>query len=455
MGNARRLVNSVFMSFCLLYFICPLTVDASTKKPVVRPSTASDVFVKSGTTLDINRHWGEVIDVKPTQTTLQVVNKSKYGWARVKNIAKFVIKANPARYIATAAVVYAIDKIPGATVVNGVPYAAAVPAGTQTVRWGLSSGGSRCGSSTYCATATEEADKYVQWYNSANSPIGYSIRLNTIESITPSGATAVFDTKQGSQSWSLRAQNLLLVTAAFCDGIKGVCQTGSLPVPFSDSNYDSLVNALPDAPQSAWDEFGPMLLDDVPASFDGPDGSEFTGPPSFQGQPSVTTSSRTNPDGSTTTDLSENTTNYNFDYGTNPLSITTTTTNTTNNYTNGTHTGTTVVTDASSTPAEQPKEKIDCEFMPTHCSWLEWTKKEETNPEKVPLPVEDLENKSPVNVGVGASCPAPVVIDGNGIQGWTTFSIKFDVVCDFMTTIRPIIEGVCLVIAALILVYKP
>lgn len=445
MGNTRRLVNRYLVLACILYIVFPEVTYAARKQPVVRPASATDEFKKGGVTLDIDRHWGEVVDVGPQKVDLPVTQKNGYSWARAKNILKGAINSNPVKYAATAGLTYLIYQLPGASY---DPVTGELVKSPDVVKTG----------SYWSATLY-------------NAPPGYQGKkaFSALDSCKLLYATGMTATQTSSNRYECyrNGSSVGWTSSANFNCPNGIASDFSCspqplpPQPFTPSDYDSLVSGMPDIPAGDLDTLGAELLKDFPASFDGPDTDSFTGPGFYAGQPVTTTSSKTNPDGSTTVDLSETTTQYNFDYSTNPLSITTTTTTTTNNYQNGTHTGTTTVTDASPNPVETPKpekpanEKIDCELMPTHCDWIEWTKEEKAMPDKIPLPTHEVNQPSSVTVSVNAACPAPVVIDGNGIEGWTTFSIEFDVACDFLSSISPIVKGVCMMIAALILVWKP
>ena len=83
-----------------------LAVEAAPRqKPVVRPASTQDQFKKGQTTLDIDRHWGEVIDVPSSQYTssakvnVPVVQKSKYSPGRIAGAIKNVLKNNPIKVI--------------------------------------------------------------------------------------------------------------------------------------------------------------------------------------------------------------------------------------------------------------------------------------------------------------------------------------------------------------------
>lgn len=462
MGNSRRLAHIGCVYLCLLYLVLPLTVEAARKIPVVRPASAQDTFVKgAGTanqkTLDIDRHWGEVIDVPPGRTTLPVTQKSKYNFTRIKGILKNSIKLHPGRYLATAAGAYLLAQMPDADW-DGFKLQRKTSEGNPIPidQYGWVAGNFCQGKKfpsvqalSDCAVAERQADM---------GRYGWTISVDRIETVTYQLKRVYLGQRNSSGSYiatsfAIATQQGTCPPPAYVAGDS--CLTGGPTYsPFAEADYDKLVSGIEGLDNSHWGEIGPKLVEEFPASFDGPDGEEFTGPPSYQGQPTTTTTSRTNPDGSTSIDLSEKTTRYDFNYNTNPTSITLTTTTTTNNYTNGVKTGTTTETDASTKPEEQPKEKIDCELMPTHCKWIDWTKEPPPAFEETDLPVEDVDKPASVSVGPSGSCPPPKVISGEGIQGFKSFEFKFDPVCDLFSILRPIVIGVCSLVACFILAWR-
>lgn len=155
---------------------------------------------------------------------------------------KNVLKANPARLIASGILVALVSSIPDADW-DGYKLTKKGSAVPSTYRWGQLSGGSYGGLNTYSASANSEADAYVAWYNGANSSISYSARVNRVELSGPYTATAYYDLKSGaSASWSLNAQTQLLAAIAFCGAVKGEC-TSSSPRPLTDAELEQMALA--------------------------------------------------------------------------------------------------------------------------------------------------------------------------------------------------------------------
>lgn len=480
MGNSRWLVNSSLVLACFLYLVFPEVSYAARKSPVVRPASATDTFVKGTSTLDIDRHWGEVIDVGAQTVKLPVVQKSKFSPARIAGGIKAILKSNPLKIAATAGMVYLIQKLPGASFdsVTGQPIMTPqtpVPVSSSNSPWQVSFNTVQPGYYNSVTAACNGVLPAVNAYLGGGQRVLFvsTTRLTDTQFNCNVQKQAYDNTTKTWMNngpvtyqvgWSIgvfRYSAVNCTPPATYDASVGSCMQFPPSAPMTDSEIDTLVSKTPELTNAQWEQLGPIMNGEIPATFDGPDGTDFTGPASYQGQPTTTTSTHVNPDGSTSVDLSETVTNYNFSYSPSPLSITTTTTTTTNNYTNGQNTGSTTVTDASPNPVETPTttpttdQKIDCEFMPTHCSWLNWTKEEPVMPATTSLPTNEIAKPDGVTVNVSASCPAPIVIDGNGIQGWTNFEISFQVACDFLSAISPIVKGVCMMIAALILVWKP
>lgn len=155
---------------------------------------------------------------------------------------KNVLKANPARLIAAGILVALVSSIPDADW-DGYKLTKKGTSGTTTYRWGLATGGSRCGFNTYCASAQAEADAYVSWYNGANSSISYSVRLNRIVNTGTHTATAYFDSKEGSSaSWASSSITLLLAAIPFCGTVKAACDS-SEPRPLTDAELEQMAMA--------------------------------------------------------------------------------------------------------------------------------------------------------------------------------------------------------------------
>jgi len=215
-------------------------------------------------------------------------------------------------------------------------------------------------------------------------------------------------------------------------------ETRPQAVPFTDADFDELASHVPDIPAGMWDEFG-GALDSVPGTFDYPDSTIFDGPASVSGSPTTTTT--TDSEGNTT--VIESTPTYNFDFSSNPLSVTSTTTNTTNTYNNGQHTSTTVTTTSPvpspvvSTPgASETEVPTDCSFMPTVCEFIEWVKTP-FEPDEVDFAqfTEDKNFGESVTISGNAICPAPMIL--NTYLG--DFEFSWEPACQWAGLLKPIL----------------
>ena len=446
-----------FLRCCVvgLLSLSVLAVEAAPRqKPVVRPASAQDTFVKGqGTagqqTLDIDRHWGEVIDVPGSRATVPVKHKSVYSPSRIGGALKNLVKLNPARYLATAGVMLLIDSIPDSTVINGVPH---VAKGDPTPGDYACTTGVPCWSSSYHKDGSGSCTKPSQiaaFECSANLK-GFSTVIQNQGMV--SGTYYIYsvsckDTQTGCSHFNLVPQNQYnshkCPVGTIYSSALFTCQVPPAPVPFVDSDYDLMADGVGNLSQDHWSELGPMMLQDVPATFDGPDFQDFSGPASMQGSPTVTTSTDI---GTGNTTVTESIPSFTFDYSTDPLSITTNTTTVNNTYENGvkTSTSTTVQTSPSTGVETVPEIEFptDCDFMPTVCSFIDWVKDpfEEEEPDLSDLIADDDFQKN-IDFSSNASCPAPSIMATS--QG--SFEFSWQPACQWAGMVKPFI-----IIAALI-----
>lgn len=419
-----------------------LAVEAAPRqKPVVRPASTQDQFKKGQTTLDIDRHWGEVIDVPSSQYTssakvnVPVVQKSKYSPGRIAGAIKNVLKNNPIKVAATAAGVYLIHQLPGANFDAATGQPLITPGFQRTgTSWQMNTwGGTYFGAYPSFQAGCDAMKPNILYYE-----------------------TRVYDTSNGSNICRLRDNfNGQLKTfgigySVVLDCPNGFNTTTSLcnvapivPVPLDEPQLDQLASGVNGFTESHWNEIGPILLDEVPATFDGPDGTEFTGPASIQGSPTVTTSTDI---GTGNTTVTESIPSFTFDYSTDPLSITTNTTVTNNTYENGvqTSTSTSVQTSPSTGVETVPEIEVptDCDFMPTVCSFIDWVKDpfEEEEPDLSDL-ISDDDFQKNIDFSSNASCPAPSIMATS--QG--SFEFSWQPACQWAGMVKPFI-----IIAALL-----
>lgn len=220
---------------------------------------------------------------------------------------------------------------------------------------------------------------------------------------------------------------------------------GAIFADLEDSDIDSLTSSITDPADAA--AIAPDVISSVPGSYDYPDGTDFTGPASIQGEPVTTTTQ--GPDGTTVT---TSTPSYSFDYSTNPLSITTTTNNTTTVYNNGTLVSTTTSTNAGTVvdappTTEAPEVPTDCEFMPTVCEFIAWFKTPTDMPEPdMPEPVDD-DFQQTYSASFGGACPAPRTVH---TDNFGTLSISWQPICDLAFYIKFLVIGGASLFAAYI-----
>lgn len=215
------------------------------------------------------------------------------------------------------------------------------------------------------------------------------------------------------------------------------------PIPVTETDIDNLIDGVSDPSIAA--QSAPDILDNVPGSFDYPDGFDFSGPSSVD-LPGVITTSTDPATGSTTT--TEILPSVQFEYGTQPWSITPTDKTTKNTYEDGTKTNTeeSVSTDPQNQPGVsiQPKTEVptDCAFMPTVCKFIEWVKTP-FNPEEPDFSqfIEDKDFTQEVNFSGNATCPPPTVIATS--RG--NFEFSWQPACDWAGLIKPLV-----ILAALI-----
>lgn len=424
-----------------------LAVEAAPRqKPVVRPASTQDQFKKGSTTLDIDRHWGEVVDIPASEysssarVNLPVVQKSKYSPGRIATGIKNVLKNNPIKLAVTTAGVYLIQQLPGASFdsVTGEPI---VTTEGEPMPRGEAAGDYywRAEASPYPIAGSVEATcrAYVATKTSAQ---GY--RSHTV---SESGGVCVWGPT--TMPHIVNYTNITRVgshcpTGGTYKASLGVC-LGVVVNPMTDAQIDQVVSNTGNLSEQQWAELGPELLAEIPGTFDGPDGSEFTGPASVQGSPTVTTSTDS---GTGTTTVTESIPSFTFDYSADPLSITSNTTVTNNTYENGvqTSTSTTVQTSPSTGVETVPEIEVptDCDFMPTVCSFIDWVKDpfQEEEPDLSDLIADDDFQKN-IDFSSNASCPAPSIMATS--QG--SFEFSWQPACQWAGMVKPFI-----IIAALL-----
>lgn len=411
---------------CLVWLLAlsVIPAEAARQKPVVRPASAQDTFKKGTSTLDIERHWGEVVDVQGGRVNLPVTQASKYNYTRLAGLLKQAINSNPVKYAATAGVTYLIAQLPGATF------------------------DSQTGKLIYKNPVVYPGggDAYSRWRIMIPSAVYYA---NPAAACSSLGPNWFLQYTNWTDTWSYvrctDGQGMWYqIDNVKCTAAQGPfnpnsrqCSLSYVPpsdtkVPFTSTDFDSLVSHTSGIPETAWPSLHDMLSGDIPGSFDGPDVEDFTGPSSIQGDP-IHTTTLDHVTGNTT--VSETIPTHNFDYSPSPLSITTTTTTTTNNYQNGNLVSTTTVTESPTVSEVQPPEiPTDCDFMPTVCDFIDWVREpfNEDEPDLSEL-ITDEDFERDFNFSSNASCPAPLQI----ATSRDTYEFSFEPACEWAGMIKP------------------
>lgn len=434
-----------FLCACLvgLLSLSVLTAEAARQKPVVRPASAQDTFVKGqGTpgqqTLDIDRHWGEILDVPGGRTTLPVTHKSGYTFARVGGMIKNVLNSNPAKYAATAGIAYLIAQIPDASW-DGTKFTKtqSLPPPSFGAHYGTTKNFFYRGVSPSTGMFPTPQSACAATYPSSASPYLEGTFGQYTSYVNCRSNNGITEIRRGD-----------CPSSGYLNPVTRACQPQNpylaAPVPFSPADFDQLVSGVPGFSPEFWGELGPMLLSDIPATFDGPDFQEFTGLDQVTGTPTITT---TLDQVSGTTTVVESTPVHSFDYSTNPLSITTTTTTTNNTYQNGTLISTTTQTQGqpSTQVSEVPAQlevPTDCDFMPTVCSFIDWVKTpfNEEEPDLSQF-IADEDYTKDFNLNSNATCPPPAMLE----TAFGSFELSYEPACMWAGMIKPFV-----LIAALI-----
>jgi hypothetical protein len=383
------------------------------------PGSGPTAFVDS-------RDWNATVSTQSgARVEVPVTGKRSYGWPKWRAGAKSLIKGNAATALATAGI-------------------GALLAGVDWVMTeGILSKPNPMAGKTQCYTAFFSGGVSTQCdYGNANdacralyTQVGTNISRGS-GSLGGSGADAggcyYYPQSGGYQ-----------VLGEWRRVVYSPDQLPPSHIPATDTDIDSLIDGVSDPSIAA--QSAPGILDNVPGSFDYPDGFDFSGPASVD-LPGVITTSTDPATGSTTT--TEILPSVQFEYGTQPWSITPTDKTTKNTYEDGTKTNTeeSVSTDPQNQPGVsiQPKTEVptDCAFMPTVCKFIDWVKTP-FNPEEPDLSqfIEDKDFAQDVNFSGNATCPPPTVIATS--RG--SFEFSWQPACDWAGLIKPLV-----ILAALI-----
>ncbi len=375
------------------------------------PGSGPTAFVDS-------RDWNATVSTQSgARVEVPVTGKRSYGWPKWRAGAKAMIKGNAATAVATAGIGVLLAGVDW-VMEQGV----LTRPGESGVCFHAYYGG--VGMSTPCQ------------YESAGDAC---LALYAMSNTQHRGAGAL-------QGGACYYYHLTRVPAFVQSGYwqqEQVDPSSQPRVPVTDADIDGLLDGVTDPIIAA--DSAPSIAENVPGSFDYPDGFDFSGPASVD-LPGVITTSTDPATGSTTT--TEILPSVQFEYGTQPWSITPTDKTTKNTYEDGTKTNTeeSVSTDPQNQPGVsiQPKTEVptDCAFMPTVCKFIEWVKTP-FNPEEPDFSqfIEDKDFTQEVNFSGNATCPPPTVISTS--RG--NFEFSWQPACDWAGLIKPLV-----ILAALI-----
>lgn len=425
---------------CVVVLVSPLAFSA-TRTVVVQPGELQPTYSpgQNPYAFSDSRSWKEPVSTQTgSRVNVPVTKTDKTGWPKFRAGLKNALKVNPARVIVSGAVSAAVAGVgwvmsPDNTklqkqsqTVDGLPTSPSDTGFDPVAICHYKPASATMGKIT---PVTYRGVLYAVYVGKFGTyPSGYTLTNNCTQ--RENGYR--FDPATGH--WPQSAHRVITIS-----------DVETLSTDLSDAELQAFVDSLSDPNLAA--DAAPHVLDAVPGSYDYPDGTDFTGPASIQGEPITTTTQ--GPDGTTVT---TSTPSYSFDYSSNPLSITTTTNNTTTVYNNGTLVSTTTSTNAGTVvdappTTEAPEVPTDCEFMPTVCEFIAWFKTPADMPEPdLPVP-EDDEFKQTYSASFGGSCPAPRQVH---TDNFGTLSISWDPICQLAFYIKFLVVGGAALYAAYI-----
>lgn len=418
------------------------------------PGSGPTAFVDS-------RDWNATVSTQSgARVEVPVTGKRSYGWPKWRAGAKALIKGNAASAAATVAFAGMFAGLDWLMSDGAISKPTNVLVDAPDMRYRAAPGHP---SSQYKPTALEACQQYE---SICSSGLGSYTRTNGLASISPytTGQFACFYKRQtrgsylgsGQYEWNDAAPSYqcgnnpgaTLVTQGECpsgsvlDMSAGGCVKAAYS-PVTDADIDGALADVSDPSFAA--DTAPVISENVPGSFDYPDGFEFDGPESIDLPGVITTSTDASTGSTTTTEILPS---VQFEYGTEPWSITPTDKTTKNTYKDGqkTQTEESVSTEPqnNSNVSIQPKSEIptDCAFMPTVCKFIDWVKTP-FNPEEPDFSqfIEDKDFTQEVNFSGNATCPPPTVI----ATSHGNFEFSWQPACDWAGLIKPLV-----ILAALI-----
>lgn len=411
----------------LASLLCSVQVNASTRTIIIEPSDLQRIPQGNPGGVSINTQWPANVNVPGAggsgKLPLPVSKSAQHGWPAIRNAAKNLMKIHPGRAAATAGVMAVMTYLDWEF--DGDQYRKPDP----------NSGALECYYAEY-----------------PNSPM-----FTPCEYRTSTDACVALYNKVGINQ-SKGAGALLSGYCYFYRSPGGeFAQEGTWtrqpltgqqlpPLPVTELDLDDFVSNFND-PSQVVPEIIPTALELDPNALGQPDSVVFTGPQSMPGQPTHTTT-LDNVSGNTT--VVESTPTHHFEYGSQPLSVTSHTTTITNTYVNGQQTSSSSTSNQTQNPVTSPvatETPTDCAFMPTVCAFIEWVKTPFN--EQAPDFADFIENEDferEFNMPATGTCPPPLVLN----TSYGSFEFSWEPGCYWAGLIKPFIIIAALISAILI-----
>lgn len=427
------------LRYCIVGFFSLSVLTAHAQRTVIpNPSEFVRTYGAEPFQFSDSRNWNATISTQSgARVNVPVVSSNGYTPARIANAVKNLIKSHPLKIAGTGVGLYLINQLPGASFdpLTGQPLITPHLV-TSGYSWQPYITNATVQPTQRYSTEREACIRVVGSESSGNS---WTLGIQ-YHSATQRGCTRVWNPAVcpgcGTQTIGTATRTTLNCPNGI-DEQTSTCRTSPItPIPLTDPQLDQLVSSVPNMTPQHWADLGPLLYDNIPATFDGPDFQDFTGPSSIQ-LPSTTTTS-TNPSNGEVT-IVESLPSLQLDYSSSPNSITSTPTTVTNTYQNGNLTNTsTTTTNTTTTTTPTPVAEIptDCEFMPTVCAFIEWYRQpfDEEEPDLSDIIADDEFSETYVFSG-NAQCPPPANIS----TVFGDFEFSYQPACQWAGMIKPLI----------------
>lgn len=448
-----------FLRYCVfgLLSLSVLTAHAS-RTIVVEPGQLVRTYGSAPFQFSDSRNWNATVSTQ-SGASVKVPVKATGGYspAKIAGALKNLLKMHPGKVAGTALAAYLIEQMPGTSFIGGVPHIATGEPPPSTFA---------CTTGVPCWTASHHGDGQnvctrpspKQAFECSAAMRSYSTTVQKTGMLNGDSLTLYYysqtcpDVMNGCSHFNVYSVNTynshLCPSGTTFKSATKTCDNQPVPLPFTDADYDAFTAPVQSLPPNIWqNDLGPLIGDNIPATFDGPDQTDFTGPPSVD-LPSTTTTSVDAGTGQTT--VIESLPSLQFEYSSNPNTITSTPTTVTNTYQNGNLTNTTTTTTnttTTTTPTPVAEIPTDCEFMPTVCAFIEWVKTpfNEEDPDLSEL-IADEDFEKEINFSSNATCPGPSMIS----TSHGDFEFSWEPGCQWAGMIKPLIIIAALVAAIFI-----